>query len=82
MKKLVLSIAAIAVFAFTSCSNDDDGQSCEELAVNIQSTGAAYSENASNENCVAYRSALQAYVDANCEDSATFEAMLENLSCN
>lgn len=83
MKKLILSIVAIAVFGFTSCSSDDDGgKSCEQLTTEVSAAAQAYNESQTQENCNAYRSSLQAYVDANCQQAASFEAILEALDCS
>ncbi|MCR9181550.1 MAG: hypothetical protein NXH73_01370 [Flavobacteriaceae bacterium] len=83
MKKLILSIAAVAVFAFTSCSSDDDGgKSCEQLATEISTTGQAFVEDQTQANCNAYRVALEAYIDKNCEEAASFEGLLDLLDCN
>lgn len=80
MKKLFLSLAAVAVFAFTSCSSDDDGgKSCEQLSQEVATTLEAFFNNETEANCIAFRSALQAFVDKNCEGSANLQAQIDSL---
>tara|TARA_R110002072_G_scaffold235697_3_gene393342 strand:- start:7826 stop:8077 length:252 start_codon:yes stop_codon:yes gene_type:complete len=83
MKKLILSIATVAVFAFTSCSSDDDngGKSCEELTTELSAAAEAYGEDPSVANCNAFKSAIEAYVNKDCEDAESLEAVLELLEC-
>ncbi|MEX0997169.1 MAG: hypothetical protein WDZ45_08995 [Flavobacteriaceae bacterium] len=84
MKKLILSIATIAVFAFTSCSSDDDNgsKSCEQLLVDIQAALEAYGENVNEANCNAYKAALQAYVNKNCAGSGQYATIIAELDCS
>lgn len=84
MKKLILSIATVAVFAFTSCSSDDDngGKSCEQLVEDIQVAAEAFLEIQSEANCNAYKAALQAYVDKDCEGSSQFATIIAELDCS
>lgn len=79
MKKLILSIAAVAVFGFTSCSSDDDGKSCEELFNDIMAAAEAYVDNDTVENCIAYRSALQAHLDKECQGSEVNASIIASL---
>ncbi len=83
MKKLILSIAAVAVFAFTSCSSDDDGgKSCEEIATDITAAAQAFGENQTEANCNAYKAALQAYVNKDCQGSSQYAAIIADLNCS
>lgn len=80
MKKLILSIAVIAVFVFTSCSSDDDGgKSCEQLFNETLAAAEAYVEIDNEANCIAYRTALQAYLDKECPGSEVNASIIAEL---
>ncbi len=83
MKKLFLSLAVVAVIGFTSCSSDDDGggKSCEQLTTELSAATEAFGEDPSEANCNALRSAIEAYINKDCEDAESFEAVLELLEC-
>lgn len=79
MKKLILSLAAIAIVTFTSCSSDDDGKSCEELFNDTLAAVEAYIDTDTVETCIAYRTALQAYLDKECPGSEANAVIIEAL---
>ncbi|MEX2350502.1 MAG: hypothetical protein WD554_06440 [Flavobacteriaceae bacterium] len=83
MKKLILSIAAIAIFGFTSCSSDDDGgKSCEQLAADVSVAAQAYGESQTEANCNDYKSSLEAYVAQDCEGSSQYAELIASLDCS
>lgn len=84
MKKLFLTATAVATLFFASCSGDDDngGKSCNELTQDINASAEAYLDNPTQENCEAFKSDLEAYIDADCEGSAEYEGQLEFLDCS
>lgn len=83
MKNLFLSIAVVAIIGFSSCSSDDDdgGKSCAQLTTEISDAAEAYVEDQSEANCNAYKAAIQAYINKDCENAESFEAVLELLVC-
>lgn len=82
MKKLILSLAAVAVFGFTSCSSDDDGgKSCEQLTQDVFAALEAYMENDTTANCNAYKAAMQASIDNDCPGSSAYAAAIADLDC-
>jgi hypothetical protein len=84
MKKLILSIATVAVFAFTSCSSDDDGgKSCEQLLADITAAADAWLENPESEaHCNAYRASIEAFMGKECTGSSAYASLLAELSCS
>lgn len=89
MKKLLILFGAFATFTFTSCSSDDDNnsneKSCEELADEVSDAADEFGNDDSSENCLAYKQALEAYIEQ-CADEDDggfeYEEILENLPCN
>lgn len=83
MKKLLFTTSIIALL-FAGCSKDDDGggKSCADRAEDVSAAFGAYFEDETTENCEAYRSAVQAYIDSDCPGESTYEAMLEGLDCS
>jgi hypothetical protein len=84
MKKLILSIAAVAVFAFTSCSSDDDGgKSCEQLLTELNAAAEAWIGNPESEAlCNTYRASIEAFVGKECTGSGAYASLLAELSCS
>ncbi|SMC76499.1 hypothetical protein [Moheibacter sediminis] len=86
MKKLTFILLAVAgSMAFVGCSSDDDkgtALDCYNQAQKIMDTGAAYSANDSDANCIAFRDALKAAIDASCPGSSVYQSQLEALPCN
>ncbi len=95
MKKIISLVAATvlftAVLTFGSCKkdSDDDGgaSSCVELAEKVQTTGASYISNpTSKEDCIAYKSAIQNYLDG-CDaipeaEKEGFQTAIDAMNCD
>ncbi len=106
MKKIILSIAMLTAIIFTSCSSDNnDVDPCEEISqeqtetlfTNLFTSALNFGLNPTTENCNAYKSSAQEYIDyANeikgCLDSTEqaeleeeiddLETELADLNCN
>ncbi|GGD80424.1 hypothetical protein [Planktosalinus lacus] len=84
MKQLILSIAAVAVFSFTSCSSDDDGgTSCEQLLINLNAAAEAWIQNPeSQSHCNDYRASIEAFMGRECTGSDAYASLLAELSCS
>jgi hypothetical protein len=84
MKKLILSVAVIALFSFTSCSSDDDGgKSCEQLLTELTAAAEAWIENPKSQvHCNAYRASIQAFIGKECTGSNVYASLLSELSCS
>lgn len=86
MKKLTFILLAVTgSMAFVNCSSDDDKGTafdCYQQAQKIMDTGSAYSADNSNANCIAFRDALKAAIDANCPGSSVYQSQLDELPCN
>ena len=84
MKKLTFILLAAASLAFVNCSSDDDKGSaidCVTHGNRVADAAMAYSSNSTTENCIAYKDALQAAIDAGCM-ATTYQTILDNLDCN
>ncbi len=84
MKKMILFIAAIAVFGFTSCSSDDEGgKSCEQLLTDLSAAADAWIENPQSEaRCNDYRASIEAFIGRECTGSDAYASLLAELSCS
>ena len=85
MKRIFL-IVLLALLSsgtiITSCSKDNP-ISCAEKLVEVTSTQQAYVLDDSYENCIAYKNALDDYI--NCDgitDKVYYQALYDNLQCN
>jgi len=84
MKK-VLSLIAIPLFAtaiLTSSCSEDNPVSCAQKLVEVSNAQSAYIVDDSYENCIAYKNALEDYI--NCDgiaDKAIYQGYLDNLNC-
>lgn len=83
MKKVLFSALIMGLVFTTSCNKDDDGggKSCEQLLDEITDEALDYSENPSAENCREYRDAIKAYQNKGCDNSDSFDIILEALDC-
>ena len=84
MKKILL-FGAISIFAagflVSSCS-EDNPVSCAQKLTEVSAAQTAYILDDSYENCIAYKNALEDYI--NCDgitDKETFQSYLDNLTC-
>jgi len=87
MKKLTFILLAVAgSMAFVNCSSDDDEKvvavDCYELAQDVMDAASAYTADNTDANCIAYKNALQAAIDAECAGSSTFQGVIDALPCN
>lgn len=91
MKKLFLVFATMAV-VMTACKknvggkdNPNDMSNCKSLTDKAASTNSAYAADPSKENCIAFKDALQAIVDGDCQsellDKST-QGVINSLICN
>lgn len=87
MKKVILSSLAVVVFSFTSCGSDDDGGgiNCISAAQELADAAQAFGSDPSTENCNAYKTVLQSFLNGGCApDQATEDStqqILDNLNC-
>lgn len=86
MKKLTFILLAVAgSMAFVNCSSDDDKGTaidCYELAQDVMDAASAYTSNNTDANCIAYKNALQAAINAECAGSSVFQDTLNALPCS
>lgn len=78
-------MAVAGSMAFVNCSSDDDKGSavdCYELAQDVMDAGSAYTADNTDANCIAYKNALQAAIDAECPGSSDFQDAMDALPCN
>ncbi len=67
MKKLIYVAAYILALGFVACASDDgEPIDCGQTLVKLAELGNAYREDASIDNCNAYRSALESYLNNSC----------------
>lgn len=84
MKK-VFSLIAISLFViavFTTSCDKDNPVSCAEKLVALSNAQTAYILDDSYENCIAYKNALEDYI--NCDgitDKAIYQGYLDDLTC-
>lgn len=92
IKNLLLAFCLLSVPFFSACGKDDDPDPCNwstELQAEVTAFSAAltaYSQNPSQENCIAYKNSLTAYLNAaddidDCvpaDQRAAFEASLDD----
>jgi len=84
MKKalLLIAIPLFAVAIFTSSCDKDNPVSCAEKLVEVSNAQRAYILDDSYENCIAYKNALDDYI--NCDgitDKAVYQAYYDELDC-
>lgn len=86
LKKLTFILLTVAgSMAFVGCSSDDDKGSafdCVQQVDKIMDTGAAYTADDSDANCIAFRDALKAAINNNCPGSSVYQSQLDELPCN
>lgn len=86
MKKVILSALVIVVFSFISCGDDDDGGiNCISATQELTDAAQAFGTDPSTENCNAYKTILQNFLDGGCApDQASQDStqqILDNLNC-
>lgn len=86
----MVSMVAVAALSFSvsSCSSDDDSGSfnCEEAGEEAIAAFTAFLADPSEENCNAYKAALQAGLDNGCaetdEDRDDLQEEIDDLNCD
>ena len=85
MKKTLL-IASVALFTFsiftTSCKKDNPID-CASKLIEVSNAQSDYIVNDTYDNCIAYKNALQDYI--NCDgitDKTYYQELYDNLTCN
>ncbi len=85
MKKFTFILLTVASsLAFVNCSSDDDKgtvMDCYQHGNKVADAGIAYSQNATDANCIAYRDALKAAINDGCM-ATTYQSWLDELPCN
>lgn len=91
MKNFILPIIVSCALIFTSCNSDDDNgnenneDNCQTLSQDALDAGTAWGVDATNDNCNAYKSALQALLDNDClEGTAVIstQGVIDGLNCS
>lgn len=69
MKKSIFALLAVVITFSVACSSDDDkkSKSCVDLANDLANALQVYMEEDTEESCIAYKAALQAYANSDCE---------------
>ena len=86
MKKVIFSFAILSLVFVTSCNKDDDDEkSCATLTTELTAaTEAFFNENSTEEDCIEFKSAANAYLDNGCgtdDDRATLQALVDASNC-
>ncbi|HAF30398.1 MAG TPA: hypothetical protein DCG75_15255 [Bacteroidales bacterium] len=84
MKKVLLfgAITLLAAGFLTVSCEKDNPVSCTQKLLEVSSAQSAYIVDDSYENCIAYKNALEDYI--NCDgitDKAIYQGYLDNLTC-
>lgn len=86
MKKLILSMAVIAVFAAStiSCKKTKDAINCVEVAQKYSSALQAYGLDQSKPKCDALKASITEYMNSSCvtaEQKAVLQETATSLTC-
>ncbi|GGX19890.1 hypothetical protein [Aquimarina muelleri] len=81
MKKLMYVAVYILALGFYACGSDNDDEfDCSAGTVAIAETGNKYRENSSTDNCEAYKTAMEGYLNNSCtEDKELIKIYLSQL---
>jgi len=87
MKKIIFAfaVATISTIALTNCSKSNP-ITCTEKAAKVQAAAAVYVADDKKENCLAYKAAIQDYVNScatsmTADQKAQYEAMIADMNC-
>ena len=75
MKKYLLSLTIFSVVLIASCSEDEGGTSCENIAQEYALALEAYSNDPTNSNCQRLNSAAEAYAETLCPNAQTAQTV-------
>jgi hypothetical protein len=86
MKKLILSMAAIATLAASvaSCKKTKDAINCVDAANKYQAASLAYFQSQTKANCEALKATLTDYLNSSCvpaEEKAALQENVRTLTC-
>ena len=75
MKKFLLYLTIFSVVLITSCTEDEGGSSCANIAQEYALALEAYSNNPTNANCQRLNTAAEIYAETLCPNAQTAQTV-------
>ncbi|TVZ56664.1 hypothetical protein OD91_1960 [Lutibacter sp. Hel_I_33_5] len=87
MKKIIIPIVLAFSILFISCSDDNDtnDEDCTSLSKDALDKGTTWGTEKSDENCRAYKAAMQKLLDNGCLEGAAVistQGVVDGLNCS